>query len=468
MMTAKETSRAEGSSRPPGIAGQAALVQTQCWVPQDEGLLRVNEAARRLPRARFTALFHHLTPEALLRAFQRLRRRAAPGVDGVTVDGYEVSLEGNILRLHRDLHDGRYRPKPVLRSYIPKADGGRRPLGITALEDKIVQSAVAELLSAVYEADFSDASFGFRPGRNAHQALRTTRQSIMTERINWVVDADIRNYFGQIDQSWLLRMLAHRIADPRILRLIGLWLRAGVMEDGVRVDTDVGTPQGSGISPILANIYLHYVLDLWVAQWRRRYAHGTVRLVRYADDFLLLVQYRKDAEQLLAALSERLSKFGLSLHEEKTRLMAFGQYAARQTMADGGNRDARTFSFLGFTFYMGKTRTGKVAAKLKSHRKRMVVKLKALRQEMKDHRHWTVAEQQKWLTAVLRGYYAYYGVTGNARDLTRFYNHVVDWWRWVLRRRGQRPKLPWERFTAILNRHPLPRPRIMHDWRQVA
>jgi group II intron reverse transcriptase/maturase len=291
----------------------------------------------------------------------------------------------------------------------------------------------------------------------------------MTERVNWVVDADIRNFFGQIDHSWLERMLAHRIADPRILRLIRLWLRAGVMEDGVRMETDVGTPQGSGISPILANIYLHYVLDLWVSQWRARHASGTVRLVRYADDVLLLAQHRKDAEQLLAALAERLAKFGLALHEDKTRLLPFGRFAGTGRQGDGDEgRPARTFSFLGFTFYMGKSRSGTRVAKLKTNRQRMIAKLRVLRQEMKDRKHWSVTEQQQWLSAVLRGYYAYFGITGNARDIARFYTQVVKWWRWVLRRRGQRPKLPWTRFTAMLSRHPLPLPRIMHDWRQLA
>jgi RNA-directed DNA polymerase len=465
-MTTKATSRPEGRPQPSRIARQAALVQTQSWIPRDASLVRVNEAAKRSRQIRFTALFHHLTEEALLRAFRRLKRNAAPGVDGLTVETYEVELADNLHRLHAALHSGQYWPQPVLRTYIPKADGGRRPLGLTAIEDKIVQSSVAEILSAVYEADFSEASFGFRPGRSAHQALQTTRAAIMTERVNWIVDADIRNYFGTIDQSWMMRMVAHRIADPRMLRLLSLWLKAGVMEDGVRTSTDVGTPQGSGISPVLANIYLHYVLDLWVGQWSRRHSTGTIRLVRYADDFLLLTQRKQDAEQLLAELATRFSQYGLTLHEEKTRLLAFGRYAVGNSAGGPARSGSPTFSFLGFTFYMGKSLAGYLVAKLKTQRERMISKLKVLRREMKARRHMTVAEQQQWLTSVLRGYYAYYGITGNARDIARFYLQVVRWWHWVLRRRGQRPKLPWERFNAILSRHPLPTPRIVHDWRR--
>ncbi len=466
-MTAKETSRSEGRPQPLGTPHAEQQVQTQSWAPLQANLARVNDAAKRSRQVQFTALFHHLDLDALERAFRRLRRRAAPGVDGMTVEGYEQQLEINLRTLHAKLHEGRYRPQPVRRTYIPKADGGRRPLGVVALEDKIVQGAVAELLNAVYEADFRECSYGFRPKRGAHDALRATRQAIMTERVNWIVDADIRNFFGSVDHSWLERMIAHRIIDPRILRLISLWLKVGVLEDGVIEDTVTGTPQGAGISPILANIYLHYVLDLWVDQWGRRHSKGRVRLVRFADDFLLLCQRRDDAAQAMAALRERLANFGLALHEGKTRMIEFGRFAAANRARRGEGRP-ETFAFLGFTFYYGSSRAGGLVAKLKTQRMRMISKLKELRVEMKRRRHEPVADQSRWLGSVLRGHYGYFGITGNASSIGKFHRGVVLWWQWVLRRRGQRPKLPWQRYAAILARHPLPTPRIVHNWRTQA
>ena len=464
MMTAKETSRSEGRPQPLGTPRAEQQVQTQSWAPLHANLVRVNDAAKRSRQTRFTALFHHLDIDALERAFRRLRRRAAPGVDGMTMAAYEQGLGENLRELHARLHAGRYRPKPVLRTYIPKADGGQRPLGITALEDKIVQSAVAEVLNAVYEADFRDCSYGFRPRRSAHGALRAIHASIMTERVNWVVDADIRNFFGSVDHSWLERMIAHRIADPRILRLIRQWLRAGVLEDGVYENTEVGTPQGAGISPILANIYLHYALDLWVEQWARRSARRPLRLVRFADDYLLLCEDRGDALRLTEDLRDRLGKFGLTLHGDKTRLVEFGRFAAANRARRGEGRP-ETFDFLGFTLYCGTTRKGGFMVKLKTQRTRIIRKLKELRVAMKKRRHDPLPDQSRWLGAILRGHYTYFGITGNADGIVRFHTAVVQWWRWVLRRRGQRPKLPWDRFAAILERHPLPPPRLVHNWR---
>ena len=464
LMTAKNTSRTEGRLQPQGSPSGTQPVQTQRWSPRHASLVRVNDAAIRSRQTRFTALVHHLTLEALERAFRRLRRKAAPGVDGMTVADYERDREANLQALHARLQANQYRPRPVRRTYIPKADGGHRALGILAIEDKIVQGAVAEVLNAIYEADFHNTSFGFRPGRSAHDALRAVHAAIITERVGWVVDADIRNVFGRVDHAWLMRMIAHRIADPRILRLIRLWLRAGVMEDGVYADTVEGTPQGAGISPLLANISLHYALDLWVAQGRRREARRHVRLVRYADDYLLLFEERADALRMLAALPDRLAKFGLSLHEGKTRRVEFGRFAAANRHRRGEGRP-ETFDFLGFTHFCGVTRTGGFMVQRKTQRTRMTRKLKELRAAMKKRRHDPVADQSRWLGAVLRGHYAYFGITGNSASITKFHFAVGQWWRWVLRRRGQRPTLPWARFNAILERFALPRPRIVHNWR---
>ena len=280
------------------------------------------------------------TVEALERAFQRLRRKAAPGVDGMTVETYEGRLVDNLRELCDRVHSGRYKPRPVRRTYIPKADGGKRPLGILVLEDKIVQGAVAEVLSAIYEADFLDCSYGFRPGRSAHQALRTIHDAVISERVNWVFEADIRKCYDSIDHEWLMRMVEHRIADPRILRLIRQWLEVGVLENGVYAETVEGTPQGAGISPLLANIFLHYALDLWVLQWMRRTATGPMRLVRYADDFLLTFERRADADRMATALAERLAKFGLRLHEDKTRLIE-SDGSLRRTVGDGAKGGQR-------------------------------------------------------------------------------------------------------------------------------
>lgn len=463
LMATKVTSRAEGRPQPVGSPPGRGQARTQSRKRLPDHLVRVNEAAKRSRQARFTALLHHVDVEALERAFRRLRRAAAPGVDGMSVHTYAQGLQARLLDLHARVHSGRYRPLPVRRIYIPKPDGGERPLGILALEDKIVQGAVAEVLSAIYEADFLECSFGFRPGRSAHQALRSVHRAIMTERVDWVLDADIRRFFDSVDHEWLLRMLGHRIADPRVLRLIGQWLAVGVMENGRYAESVEGTPQGAGISPLLANIFLHYALDLWVAQWHRREPTGQIRLVRYADDVVLTFERPADAQRMRVALGERLAKFGLHLHAEKTRLLEFGRFAAERRAQRGQGRP-ETFDFLGFTHFCTRTRSGRFIVQRRTQRSRMLRKLKALRQEMKRRRHWTLAEQQAWLSSVLQGHYGYYGITGNGRHLYRFKEQVVRAWCWVLRRRGQRPHLPWTRFNALLQRFPLPQPRIVHVW----
>lgn len=460
---AKATSRVEGRPRPSDNPQDAERSRTQDRVPLPSGLARVKEAAERSHQTRFTTLLHHVDDEALRRAFRRLRRAAAPGVDGMRVAEYEQNLEENIRRLCDAVHAERYRPRPVRRVRIPKPDGGERALGIAALADKIVQGAVAELLSAVYEADFLDCSYGFRPGRSAHQALRAVGGAIMTERVNWVLDADIRGFFDSVDHGWVERMLAHRIADPRLQRLIGRWLKAGVLDGAVFSESVEGTPQGAGISPLLANIVLHYALDLWVAQWVRRTARGQVRLVRYADDLLLTFERVDDARRMRADLPKRLAAFGLQLNEDKTRLIEFGRFAQERRRARGLPRP-ETFDFLGFTHACGRAREGGFVVKRRTQRKRRMRKLKALRREMRARQHEPLKDQQRWLSAVLRGHYAYYGIRGNAASLKRFFRQVVRGWLSALRRRGQRPHLPWERYRRILTLFPLPPPRLQHAW----
>ncbi|MGH7735018.1 MAG: group II intron reverse transcriptase/maturase, partial [Gemmatimonadales bacterium] len=355
----------------------------------------MNAAARSAAQTRFTALLHHVDVEALKRAFRRQKRQVSAGVDGITVTDYEQNLEASLHDLCERVHTGRYRPQPVRRVYIPKADGGRRPLGVPTLEDKIVQSAVAETLSAVYEVDFLGFSYGFRPVRNPHQALSALHTAIMSRNVTWVLDADIRSFFDSVDHEWLLRMLAHRVADPRVLRLVRMWLDAGILESDEWHETDKGTPQGAGISPLLANIFLHYALDLWVHQWRRRNARGRVSIVRYADDFVMGFEKAGEARRMLADLKERLAKFGLSLHEDKTRLIEFGRLPA-MARRQRGERRTETFAFLGFTHYCGWTRDGRFIVKHKTQSKRLSRKLTALRQEAWRLMHTPLVEQHRW------------------------------------------------------------------------
>jgi RNA-directed DNA polymerase len=423
----------------------------------------VKEAAKRNKHLRFTALLHHVDVGALERAFRRLKRRANAGVDGETVDMYEEGLQGKLKSLHSRIHTGNYRPHPVRRVYIPKADGGQRPLGVPTLEDKIVQGAVAELLNAIYEVDFMGFSYGFRPGRSPHSALSALRSALISQRVNWVLDADIRRFFDSVDHEWLMRMIAHRIADPRILGLIRGWLTAGVMEGERWIETEEGTPQGAGISPLLANIFLHYVFDLWAHQWRNRHADGPVVMVRYADDFVLGFQSKKDAERMLVELRERLAKFGLELHEEKTRLIAFGQYEAERRQREGQPR-LKTFAFLGLTHYYGKARSGRLVVKCKTQSKRVTRKLTELRRSMRQRLHDALEIQHRWLSSVLRGHYAYFGVPGNFAALNAFHHQVKRIWCRGLQRRSQRAGMTWERFNAMLERYPLPLPRITQPW----
>lgn len=452
----------EGRDQLEGIPPERGKGRTQSRATLPPHLQRVNEAARRGRQTRFTALLHHVDVVALRRAYERLRRDASAGVDGQTAADYARSLDENLGALCARVHTGRYRPQPVRRVYIPKADGGRRPLGIPALEDKLVQSAVAEVLGAIYEADFAPFSYGFRPGRSAHQAIDALHEAVMRQRVDWVLDADIRSFFDSVDHELLLRAVAVRIADPRVLRLIEQWLGAGVMESGQWHETTVGTPQGSSISPLLANIFLHYVLDTWVVRWAREVGRGQVAIVRYADDFVIGFQRESDARQMREALAERLAKCGLRLHEDKTRLLEFGRYAAERR-ARRGERRPETFDFLGFTHYCGVSRDGRFVVKCKTQSKRMTRKLKALRQEAQFRRHTPVAAQHRWLCSVLQGHFAYFGVVHNYRSLSNFRFQVERLWYRALERRSQKG-LTWKRFRELLTHFPLPKPHITRHW----
>lgn len=464
MTPPKETRRAEGRGRPEETPRRAAEVRTQSRVALPPNLARVNAAARQAAQTRFTALLHHVNTAALERAFRRQRRRASAGIDGMTVAVYEQDLAARLQDLCARIHTGCYRPQPVRRVYIPKADGGQRPLGVPTLEDKIVQGAVAELLSAVYEVDFLGFSYGFRPGRNPHQALSAVHTAIMSQRVNWVLDADIRSFFDSVDHEWLLRMVAHRIADPRILRLIRQWLEAGILESDEWHEVDRGTPQGAGISPLLANIFLHYVLDLWVHQWRHRHARGRVTIVRYADDFVMGFESAADARRMKADLAERLAKFGLLLHEDKTRLIEFGRLPAL-ARRQRGERHPETFAFLGFTHYCGWTRDGRFIVKRKTQSTRLTRKLKAVRQEAWRLMHAPLVEQHRWYASILHGHYGYYGLPHNYRALNNFRREIRRIWIGCLRRRSQRSRhMGWKTFDTLTARFPLPLPRITHPW----
>jgi len=434
-------------------AGQGAL----------SGLGRVRRVAQRDKEARFTALLHHVDVDRLRAAYWALEPEAAPGADGVTWADYGVDLEANLRDLHARVHRGAYRARPSRRVYIPKPDGRLRPLGIAALEDKILQRALVEVLNSVYEQDFLGFSYGFRPGRSPHQALDALAAGIVGKKVNWVLDADLCDYFSSLDHRWLERFLEHRIADRRVLRLIQKWLAAGVIENGSWTAFDEGVPQGASVSPLLANVYLHYVFDLWAHQWRRRHARGEVVIVRFADDFVAGFEHRDDAERFWADLRERLAKFSLELNAEKTRLIEFGRFAAERRAARGLGKP-ETFRFLGFTHVCGKTRkAGRFKLKRMTDSKRMGAKLRALKGEIERRRHLPIPEQGRWLASVLRGHHQYYAVPENIEALRAFRRQVVRLWLRALRRRSQRTTVTWERMSRLEARW-LPPARILHPW----
>jgi RNA-directed DNA polymerase len=415
-----------------GNADQQSTHRTQSRARVTQALDRVRKAARQRKKEQFTALLHHVNVDMLRTAFYALKRKAAAGVDGVTWEDYEADLEPRLVDLHARVQRGAYRPQPSRRTYIPKADGAQRPLAIAALEEKIVQGATVMVLNAIYEGDFVGFSYGFRPERGPHDALDALSVAIGTRKVNWILDADIRNFFGSVSQTWLARFLEHRIGDKRIIRLIQKWLRAGILEDGVVTVDDRGTGQGSVISPLLANIYLHYCFDLWADRWRRREAQGDMIMVRYADDLVVGFEREDDAGRFLDALRARFEEFTLSLHPDKTRLIEFGRHAASDRKQRGvGKPD--TFMFLGFIFICGKSRQGRFLLHRKTRGDRMRSKLQDIKVELRRRMHWPIPEQGKWLRQVVRGHFGYYAVPTNVRALSAFRYYVTDLWRRTLR-----------------------------------
>ena len=445
-----------------GNTEQPRTRRTQSRSSVSQRLDRVRNAARQRKKEKFTALLHHIDFDLLLESFLALKRTAAAGVDKVTWEDYDMQIQENIQDLHKRVQSGAYRALPVRRVFIPKADGRQRPLGIAALEDKIVQRATVAVLNAIYEEDFLGFSYGFRPERGQHDALDALSVAISNTPVNSILDADIKGFFDAVNQDWLIRFLEHRIGDERIIRLVRKWLKAGVLEMGQWQSSDMGTPQGAAISPLLANIYLHYVFDLWVRQWRGREAKGKVIVVRYADDIVAGFELESDARRLLDAMRERFEQFGLELHGKKTRLMEFGRFAADRRKRRGQGKP-ETFTFLGFTFICGKSRSGSYQLQRKTRTDRMRDKLSEIKTQMRKRMHASIPEQGKWLRSVVTGFFAYHAVPTNQRALSAFRYHVVELWRKSLRRRSQKTNLTWERMTQLVNDW-LPTPRILHPW----
>jgi len=441
-------STAEGGEergRAKGNPGRQNRHRTQCRDRLQQVLIRVRQAARKNRKEQFTALWHHVyDPDRLREAYFGLSRHSAPGVDGKTWQEYGENLEEDLVDLSGRLQRGAYRAKPVRRVTIPKPDGRQRLIGVPALEDKIAQRAAAEVMGAVYEEDFVGFSYGFRPGRGAHDALDAVNVGIERKKVNWVLDADIRGFFDAIDHDWLMKFVEHRIADRRVHRHVKKWLNAGVLADGKRISMERGTPQGGSISPLLANIYLHYVFDLWAHGWRNQEAKGDVIIVRYADDIVLGFQHRHEAEKFRRDMEARLGEFGLELNPDKTSLIEFGRFAAENREKRGDGKPG-TFKFLGFTHICGKTRKGRFQV--------------VLRRNM----HSPVNEVCKWLGQVLSGYYRYFAVPGNLPSLQGFRHAVVVLWRRILRRRSHKATVPWRQYLPLTEQW-LPRPRILHPY----
>lgn len=455
----------EGSGSTKRNDGQSALPRTLGRTQRkSRGLDGVREAARQDSTLKFTALLHHVNEDCLTEAFFNLKKRASVGIDGVTWHDYEQDMEANIADLHDRIHRGAYRALPSRRAWIPKPDGRRRPLGIAALEDKIVQQAVLWVLQGIYEQDFLGFSYGFRPGRSQHQALDALSVAITSKRVNWILDADVKGFFDAMDHAWLIKFLEHRIGDSRLLRLIRKWLQAGVIEGGQWSETTAGSPQGAVISPLLSNVYLHYVFDLWIEWWRKHHCHHDAVVVRYADDFVIGFESHSEATACLEALRARLAKFGLELHEGKTRLIEFGRYAIERRR-DRGEGPPETFDFLGFTHKCGKTRKhGWFTIQRHSMAKRMRATWQAIKANLRKRMHRPLGETARWLRSVVQGWLNYHAVPGNSNRIGRFVDEVTRLWLRVIRRRSQRGRCwTWERMHRLVRKH-LPRPRILHPY----
>jgi RNA-directed DNA polymerase len=458
----------EGRGGAEGNGGVQRTVRTQSRAAVSQAQARIREAVNRNRKEKLTALLHHVTVDVLRAAFFALKRRAAPGIDAITWDMYEGDREENLRDLHARVQTGAYRALPSRRTFIPKADGRQRPLGIAAMEDKIVQAAVVMILTPIYEAEFLGFSYGFRPGRSQHDALDALAYGIKGRNIRRILDADIRSFFDTISHEWLIRFVEHRIGDKRIIRLIQKWLKAGVMDAGARIETEEGTPQGAVISPLLANVYLHYVYDLWVQAWRRRHATGDMIVVRYADDTIVGFQHQGDAALFLRELKERLAKFALDLHPDKTRLIAFGRFVAEGRKARGEGKP-ETFDFLGFTHVCGskRTRSGSAGRRFqllrRTRRKRRWATIQTISKELRRMRHDPIDEQGHRLAGMLKGHYAYFAVPTNIDSVRAIRHHVKVRWYLSLRRRSQRRRLTWRRMNVIAEKF-LPMPRVVHPW----
>ncbi len=453
----------EGRDLTKGNAPQQNTLRTQRRDSVQSELEAIRKAAKANKKMRFTALLHHVyNVDTLREAFYGINRDAAPGIDGETCEQYEEALEENLQDLSDRLKRGAYRAKPVKRVFIAKPDGSKRPLGVPALEDKLVQRAMVQVLNAIYETDFLGFSYGFRPGRNPHNALDALYVGLQTKKVSWVLDADIRGFFDAIDHEWLIKFIEHRIGDKRIVHLIQKWLKAGVLEDGKITQSELGTVQGGSISPLLANVYLHYVFDLWTHQWRQRGTRGEVLVVRYCDDFIVTFQYKTDAERYLEELKERLRKFKLELHPEKTRLIEFGRFAIDNHKKRGGGKP-ETFNFLGFTHMCGAKKSGTFVVLRQTEKKRLRAKVTAVKLELQRRKHFPLLHQCRWLKAVVTGHFNYYGVPTNLRALHTFRYRVIGFWMKALRDRSQNDHFTWERMYEMSGRW-IPWGHITHPY----
>ena len=445
-----------------GNARQQSTHRTQGRERVAQALERVRQAARQRKKERFTALLHHISIDCLRMAFFALKRDAASGVDGLTWPTYEADLDRNLTDLHERVHRGAYRALPSRRTYIPKADGKRRPLAVAALEDKIVQRATAAVLNAIYEEDFLGFSYGFRPKRGQHNALDALVVGIKSRRVNFIFDADVASFFDSVSKDWLVRFVEHRIGDLRIIRLIQKWLKAGVLENGVVTVSEKGTGQGSVISPLLANVYLHYVFDLWAERWRRHEATGDMILMRYADDIVVGFEHEADARRFWDDMRKRFEEFSLSLNPDKTRLIEFGRFAAERRARRGLGKP-ETFNFLGFTFICERNSRGQFLVKRTTRRDRMRAALRRIKEELRRRMHEPIPEQGAWLKQVVRGFFAYHAVPTNGSALGAFYYHVKRIWLRTLRRRSQKDRFSWQRMHGLAADW-LPQPRILHPY----